>query len=78
MKYYDEKNKRLIIFQEKANSEFWDKHWQSDNFVEKVKLGAKNRFIKKITKKVFNPRFKNIGRWLWDGAKCIWIKSMGI
>jgi len=23
MKYYDDKNKRLIIFQEKANPEFW-------------------------------------------------------
>ena len=58
MKYYDGKNKRLIIFQEKANSEFWDKHWQLDNFVEKVKLGAKNRFIKKITKKYLAPGTK--------------------
>ena len=33
MKYYDGKNKRLIKFQEKANPDFWDKHWQSDNFI---------------------------------------------
>ncbi len=33
MKYYDEKNKRLIMFQEKANPEFWDKHWHMDNFI---------------------------------------------
>ncbi|MHA1440152.1 MAG: class I SAM-dependent methyltransferase [Promethearchaeota archaeon] len=58
MKYYDEKNKRLIIFQEKANSEFWDKHWQSDNFVEKVKLGERNSFIKKITKKYLTQASK--------------------
>lgn len=58
MKYYDKKNKRLIMFQERANSEFWDKHWQSDNFVEKVKLGIKNRFIKKITKKYLSPASK--------------------
>lgn len=58
MKYYDDKKKRLIIFQGKANPEFWDKHWQSDNFIEKVKLGVKNRLIKKITKKYLTPGTK--------------------
>ena len=58
MKYYDEKNKRLIMFQEKANPDFWDKHWQSNNFVEKVKIGEKNRFIRKITKKYLTPGTK--------------------
>lgn len=58
MKYYNVKNKRLIMLEEKANSDYWDKHWQSNNFVEKVKLGAKNRFIKKITKKYLTPASK--------------------
>ena len=54
-KFYDKKNRRLIIFQEKASSEFWDRHWQLGNFDKKVVKGKENRFIKKITNQFLFP-----------------------
>lgn len=46
---YDKRNKRLIISKQNATSEFWDEHWQTDNFGEKIKAGKNNRFVKKFT-----------------------------
>lgn len=54
-KFYDKKNRRLIIFQEKASSEFWDRHWQLGNFDKKVVKGKENKFIKKITNQFLFP-----------------------
>jgi len=57
-KVYDEINKRLIIFEEQATPEYWDKHWFTDGFIERVKRGKNNRFIKKYTTKYLKPGAK--------------------
>jgi len=54
MKLYDKKNKRILMFEKEATPGFWDECWDVDNFVEKVK-GAKNRFIKRYTRKFLKP-----------------------
>jgi len=58
MKFYDEKNKRLVIFEQKTSPEYWDKHWRIDNFAEQVRAGKNNRFIKKFTAKFLPPKAK--------------------
>jgi len=49
MKLYDKENNRLVILEQKSTSEFWDKHWDEGNFIEKVKRGKNNRLVKKFT-----------------------------
>ena len=51
MKFYDRKNKRLIMVEQKADSEHWDKHWHLDDFVGRVKAGKDSRLVRKFTKK---------------------------
>jgi len=51
MKFYDEENKRLIMFEQRATPEFWNKHWQTDFLVKQVKAGINDNLVKKITKK---------------------------
>jgi len=58
MKFYDKRNQRLILFEQRATSNYWDKHWQTDNLIEKVKEGKNNRFIKKFTTKFLEPGAK--------------------
>lgn len=58
MRLYDEKNKRLIVLGKNATSEFWDAHWQKDDFVEKIKQGRNNRLVKKFTNKYLKPGLK--------------------
>lgn len=58
MKYYDKKNERLIMYKQKADSEYWDSHWELDNFKERVKAGKNNRLVIKITKKYLPPSAK--------------------
>ncbi|MDA2922512.1 class I SAM-dependent methyltransferase [Patescibacteria group bacterium AH-259-L07] len=58
MKLYDKKNKRILMFEERATPHHWDAHWDTDNFIEKVKAGKNNRFIKKFTTKFLNPGAK--------------------
>ena len=63
MKFYDDVNKRLVIFEKKANSEYWDEHWKNENLREKIKLGANNSFIKKFT-----TRFLKLGSKILEGG----------
>ncbi|MDD5433620.1 MAG: class I SAM-dependent methyltransferase [Candidatus Pacebacteria bacterium] len=49
MKFYDKENKRLLLFEKKATIDFWDKHWQSDDFAKTVRYGKNSRLIKKFT-----------------------------
>ena len=49
-KYFDQKNNRLVFIRQKADSEFWDSHWQIDNLKEKIEK-ANNNFTVKLTKK---------------------------
>ena len=63
MKLYDEKNKRLIIFKQKATSGYWDKHWQVNDFVRRVKQGKNNKLVRKFTK-----RFLGSGTKILEGG----------
>ena len=58
MKFYDKKNKRLVLFEQKANSGYWNRHWQVSDIVKNVKLGKNNRLIKKFTNKFLKPGTK--------------------
>jgi len=58
MKFYDTKNKRLILLNEKATPEFWDRHWKIEDFVRKIKSGKNHRLIKRFTKKFLKPGSK--------------------
>lgn len=60
MKFYDAENKRLIIFGQKATSEYWDEHWQGQtvDFIRGVKSGKNNLFLKKFTRKFLTPNSK--------------------
>lgn len=49
MEFYDKENKRLLLFEERATADFWDKHWQSNDFAKSVCYGKHSRLIKKIT-----------------------------
>jgi len=55
MKFYDKANQRLILFKQKPNSRYWDKHWQTIDLIGKVKAGKTNRFIKNFTAKFLKP-----------------------
>jgi len=77
MKLYDKENKRLVVFEEKATPDFWDKHWQLDDFVQKVKSGKKNRFIKKFTKRFLKPRAKILEGGCGIGQNVYGLKSWG-
>ena len=43
--YYDESNNRLVYYGEEAGPEFWDKHWNIDNFKSVVEASKNDRFI---------------------------------
>jgi len=58
MKFYDEESKRLILLEQKATPEFWNKHWQTDEIRKKVKAGQNNWFIKNLLKKFLKPGAK--------------------
>ncbi len=60
MMFYDKENKRLLLFEEKATADFWDRHWQSDDFAKTVRYGKNSRLIKKFT-----------ARFLKKGAKIL-------
>ena len=77
MKIYDKENKRIIVFEEKATSEFWDKHWQTDNFIEKVKAGKDNKFVKKFTTKFLKPKAKILEGGCGIGQNVYGLKSWG-
>ena len=53
MKYFDDKNKRLVFIKEIADSKFWDERWDITNLREKVtsvSTGTRN-FVVRITKR---------------------------
>ncbi|MBI4812390.1 class I SAM-dependent methyltransferase [Candidatus Falkowbacteria bacterium] len=60
MKYYDKQNNRLIFTGNNADSFFWDKQWEIEDFKEAVERnGRRDRFVSSITKK-FLPANKSI------------------
>jgi SAM-dependent methyltransferase len=58
MKFYDKKNKRILVFEESATSYFWDRHWRTNNLIEDIKKGKNNKFLKKFTNKFLKPSAK--------------------
>jgi len=58
MKYYDQIQKRIIMTGNKADSVFWEQHWNAENFKRQVENGVYNRLIKKITCKFLKPGLK--------------------
>ncbi|MGR3292442.1 MAG: class I SAM-dependent methyltransferase [Candidatus Scalindua sp.] len=77
MKLYDEENKRLIILEQEANSEYWDKHWQTDRFLEKVTVSKNNRFVKKFTKKLLQLGSKVIEGGCGIGLNVLGLRYLG-
>jgi len=55
MKYYDTANNRLVFLNQKADSAFWDKLWDIDDFKKSVSSGKNDRFVSVITKKFITP-----------------------
>lgn len=50
-KYYDKKHRRLVLFWKKASPDFWDEHWDVDNFKANIKKSKNNKFILEHTRK---------------------------
>jgi len=55
MKYFDREKNRLVFFNEKATAQYWDRHWESDDFENIVKSGKRNREVLAVTKKFLDP-----------------------
>jgi len=49
-RYYDKKNNRLVYINNKATDEYWDEHWENDNFEKLVRIKS-NKFIETNTNK---------------------------
>lgn len=50
MKYYDKINRRLVLFEKKATSSFWDNHWDNNDIKKKFNLNKKT-FVTRTTNK---------------------------
>ncbi len=51
MKFFDQKNHRLVYKSRSATPEFWDECWEDDEFKKTVVGVSSQSFVKKITKK---------------------------
>lgn len=49
-KYYDQDHQRLVFLGSKASDEYWDDHWEADDFKKMIKINS-NSFITKNTKR---------------------------
>ncbi|MBU2025653.1 class I SAM-dependent methyltransferase, partial [Patescibacteria group bacterium] len=56
MKLYDFRKKQLIIFQEKADSSFWDSHWRIDKNIKNKIFLKKDSLITRVTRKFLRPQ----------------------
>jgi len=61
--YYDESNNRLVYYGKKASPEFWDNHWNVDNFKSVVEASKNDKFILDNTR-----RYLKKGRILEGGC----------
>jgi nucleoside-diphosphate-sugar epimerase/ubiquinone/menaquinone biosynthesis C-methylase UbiE len=55
-KLWDPNKNQLLFFENQADPEFWDKHWEKDlnKFKEKL-VASRNDFVSNITSKYLNP-----------------------
>lgn len=51
MKYFDQKNNRLVYIQKQADANFWDGLWHDKDPVGSVKSVSDRSYIKKVTQK---------------------------
>ncbi|NTW21967.1 class I SAM-dependent methyltransferase [Candidatus Falkowbacteria bacterium] len=51
MVYFDKKNNRLVMVENRADSDYWDSHWETSQLENKIKEGLRNRIVKKNTKR---------------------------
>jgi ubiquinone/menaquinone biosynthesis C-methylase UbiE len=49
-RYYDNKNNRIVYIGSKASDDYWDSHWQAEDFEKSIKI-KRNPLITKNTKK---------------------------
>ena len=49
--YYDKENRRLVYIGESATTDFWDRHWNMENYREMIERGKNNRFVLKTLEK---------------------------
>lgn len=54
IRYYDKLNHRLVYVGKKANPEFWDAQWRTNDFEQAIKK-PRNRFTIKYTTKYIKP-----------------------
>ena len=59
--FYDQQKKSLVYLAQSATPEFWDKHWEAEDFVRSIM--QYNRFLSKITNK-----FLQIGSTVLEGG----------
>lgn len=52
-RYYDKENKRLVYIGESATPDFWNSHWETENFKGMIERGKDNRFILRTLGKYF-------------------------
>jgi SAM-dependent methyltransferase len=55
MKYYDKINNRLIFIQNRAEEEFWEKHWQKYDVEKVITSASSSRFLLGYTRKYLPP-----------------------
>lgn len=56
-RFYDKSNNRLVYINNKSNNDYWDEHWESDQFENLVKISS-NRFISSNTQKYLDKGSK--------------------
>jgi SAM-dependent methyltransferase len=62
-KLYDRSNNRIVVFDNAADHEFWDRHWKSLNLEHEIVSGGKNSLVIRFTK-----RFLPIGARILEGG----------
>lgn len=77
MKLYDKENKRLVVFEKAATSQFWDKHWQKQSSVEKVKLGDRASSLKRFTARFLKPGARILEGGCGPGQNVYGLRSWG-
>jgi SAM-dependent methyltransferase len=55
MRYFNQKNHRLIYFDQQASPDFWDKHWSVDCSIREKIMGTKDTWVTKVTRKYLKP-----------------------
>lgn len=50
-RHYDKQRNRLVYFKRKASPQFWDEHWNIDNFKSLIERSKSNTFILNNTRR---------------------------